>query len=172
MSRVTSKIPYLLTIASMALLTGCAGYRLGSMLPPDVKSVCIPTFINRTTEPLIQMRATDATIAAIQKDGSLTVVDREVADSILKVTLTDYKLEPVGFEKNDSDTANQYRAVLTASIVLTKRRTGEVIAEAPAVQGQKVFIFNGDLSSSKLRALPEVCDDLANRIVEKVTEMW
>ena len=60
--------------ASMALavaLTGCAGYRLGTMLPPDIQSVAVPTFINRTSEPLLESETTRAAIREFQQDGSL-----------------------------------------------------------------------------------------------------
>ena len=52
------------------LLTGCTGYRLGSMLPPEIKTVYVPTFANQTTEPLLEMEATDAVIVEFQQDGS------------------------------------------------------------------------------------------------------
>ena len=56
------------------VLTGCASYQLGSMLPNDIKTVYVPTFINKTGEPMIESEATQAAIRELQKDGSLKVV--------------------------------------------------------------------------------------------------
>lgn len=155
-------------------LTGCIGYRLGSMLPPNIKTVYVPTFVNNTTEPQIEGRATDATMIEIQRDGSLKIVTNEdEADAILKVTLTSYRIEPLTFDESDPLTANEYRAVLSASILMIDRKTGAVIVENPKVEGKATFIIAGDMSSSKLRALPELTKDLAvYGIVEKIVETW
>ena len=45
------------------MMPGCIGYQLGSSLPPDIKNIFIPTFINQCKEPLIEVEATNATIA-------------------------------------------------------------------------------------------------------------
>lgn len=153
-------------------LTGCAGYRLGSMLPPDIKTVHVPTFINRTSEPQLEVETTQAMIEDLQRDGSLRVVNQDQADAVLKVVLRNYSLEPVSYRSDQRTSAREYRIVLTASILMTRKGNGSVIVEAPEVQGEYVFQVLGDLSSSKLRGLPLAADDLAHQIVEKIVEVW
>ena len=161
-----------LLMLAMAL-TGCASYQLGSMLPYDIKTIYVPTFINKTGEPMIESEATQAAIRELQKDGSLKVVGRpEEADTLLAVTLTDYQLTPLKYKADLKTTADQYRLTLTAQVVLTRRTTGKVVSENPRIQGEADFPIAGDFTTSKKRGLPTAATDLAHHIVESVVENW
>ena len=160
--------------AVATLVSGCAGYRLGSMLPPDIKTVYVPTCRNQTTEPLVDVETTQALLRQLQIDGSLRVVSEAEADSVLEVTVTDFSMSPRAFSK-ESDRAtfaNEYRVFLTAKMVLKRRATDEVIVEDASVRGDSTFILAGDMTSSKRLALPEVAEDLARRIIDRVVEVW
>jgi hypothetical protein len=158
---------------AMALgLTGCAGYRLGTMLPPDIQSVAVPTFVNRTTEPLLESETTRATIREFQQDGSLRVAPESEADAILLVELVDFSLFPIRFDEDRTTQANEYRLTITASILMTRSDTGEVVVENPRVYGEVDLQVTGDLSSAKREGLPEAAEDLAHDIVERVVEVW
>jgi len=159
-------------LCACALLPGCAGYRLGSMLPPDIKLVHVPTFINKTSEPQLEIATTRFALQEFQKDGSLKLSSAEEADAVLVVKLTDYKLAPLQYDSNRPTAALVYRITLYASIVMTRKRDGKVIAENPRCFGEGTFPVVGDLSSSKLTGLPLAAKDLAHDIVQKVTEVW
>jgi len=152
--------------------TGCVGYQLGSMLPPDINKVYIPTFINETTEPMVEIETTQAAIAQFQLDGSLEVVREDQADSILTVVVKDFTLEPVGYSKVRRTAANEYRLVLTASIVFKRIATDEILVMYPAVTGWTTFPYQGDLSSAKRSALPDAAEKLGYNIVKRVVETW
>lgn len=152
-------------------LTGCASYRLGSSLPPDVKSVHVPTFVNKTNEPLLQSDTTRAAIQEFQRDGTLRVLDKDEADLLLEVSLVDFTLEPLRFGRDETKTAEEYRMRIKADILLTHRTSGKVMAQRQ-VAGEAFFDFTGDLGSSKRTALPVAAADLAHDIVESVVEYW
>lgn len=168
----TNLIAWAMAALSLHLLTGCAGYRVGSMLPDTIKSVYIPTFINNTTEPLIEIDATQAAIEQFQRDGSLKLADQATADAELTVVLTSYKLEPVSFRKDIRTAAQQYRIFLTAKMEMRTKADGKVIVESPRIVGKYVFDVTGDLSSSKLSANPQVSQDLAKNLIEMLVEYW
>ncbi len=154
-------------------LPGCMNYRLGSMLPPDIKTVYVPTFVNETDEPMLEVETTKAMIEEIQKDGSLKVAgSAEEADSLLAVKLIGFTLNPVTYNRDRATTTDQYRMLLTASLVLTRRTTGDVVSEHPRVEGEYVFTVQGDLTSSKDLALPYAAQDLAHDLVETIVETW
>ena len=162
-----------LAIALAALLlNGCAGYKLGSMLPADIKTVYVPTFINKTREPLIENDTTQKAIQEIQRDGSLKIASKETADSILLVTLTDYSLTPVRYDTQHTTQTKEYRLWLTANIVLKRVKDDKVIVDRPMVRGQAVFEVLGDLTSSKLLALPLAAQDLSRNIIATCVEVW
>jgi hypothetical protein len=161
-----------LSAALPLLCGGCAGYRLGSMLPEGVASLNVPTFVNKTKEPLLEVETTRAAIEEFQKDGSLKVVGELDADAILEVTLSEFRLDPVAYRKDTRTAAKQYRMIVYASIVLKRRSDSTVIMQAPKVRGEAVFDVLGDLSSSKQQVLPIAARDLAHNIVERVVEYW
>lgn len=152
--------------------SGCVGYQLGSMLPPDIQTVHIPTFVNDTEEPLIEVEATRAAVRAIQRDGSLRLAGEETADAVLLVTLTDFRLQPLAFGLERRAAAEEYRMYLTATYELQRRTTGEVIVGSPRIRGESTFFFTGDLTSAKLDALPEAAEDLGRQIITEAVEMW
>ena len=159
-------------VLAALLLNGCAGYKLGSMLPPDITSVYVPTFVNKTKEPLIENETTQKAIQKIQTDGSLKISSQESADSILEVTITDYSLTPVRYDSKRGTQTKEYRLWLTASVLLKNKKDGKVIVQRPDVHGQAVFEVLGDLTSSKILALPNAAADLAQNIISTIVEVW
>ena len=161
------------TAALLLLLTaGCANYRLGSMLPPDIKTVYVPTCKNQTPEPLIEQDVTRAILGQIQMDGSLRVRSEDSADAILEITLDEFWLDPVAYESGSSSTANQYRMSIRASFVLYRRSDNSVVVESPSLTGWYDFDFAGDMTSSKNIALRPAAEDLGRRIVDQIVQYW
>lgn len=172
MKAISALLLAVLIAASMLGATGCAGYKLGSMLPADVKTVYVPSFINETTEPLIEVECLRAVMEELQRDGSLRIADEENADAIVRVRLREYRLEPVVFDTTNRSNVRQYRIKLAASLVMTRRSNDSVIVERPIVRGEGVFNVLGDLSSSKLTGLPVAAADLARNLVQQMVEAW
>ena len=160
--------------AALFLLSsaGCVSYRLGSMLPPELETVYVPTCINKTTEPLIEQDVTGEIISQIQMDGSLRVATADTADAILEVTLFRFWLDPVAYVSGQSSTANKYRMTLDASFVLRRRADNSVVVENPNLQGWYEFDFTGDMTSSKATALRPAAQDLGRRIVDCIVQYW
>lgn len=154
------------------LLNGCVGYQLGSMLPPDIETVFVPTFDNQTEEPLLEAETTRRAVSFIQRDGSLRIRSEDSADSILLVTLTDFEIAPLAFDRDRRAAAEEYRMFITASVQLIRRTNENVIAENPRVVGETTFLLVGDLTSAKLAAIPDAAEDLAQRLVSAIVEAW
>ena len=164
-------VPALLAAAALLAAPACVQYHLGSSLPPDVRTVQVPICENKTTEPLIENDVTSAILSQIQMDGTLRVV-RDDPDSILEITLKNFRLDPVGYDSRDSATVNQYRMRITASFVLRRTSDSTVVAECPSVTGWYDFDFTGDMTSSKNVALTPASEDLGRRIVSAIVQYW
>lgn len=163
----------LLTAACAALfsLPGCVGYTVGSSLPPGIKTVHIPTFINACSEPRVEIECTAAAIQEFQKDGSLRVVNLDNADSLLTVEIIDFSLIPLRYQKDNAKATKEYRLLLKAQVMFKKKSTGETVVQRK-VMGESTFELTGDLTSAKRTALPLAAKDLAHDIVESVVEYW
>lgn len=164
----------MLVLAAALLLTtpGCVGYKLGSNLPPGITSINIPVFVNEANEPGLETILTGATIQEFQKDGSLKVLARDQADSILEVTVRKYQLEPLRYRRDQAVTAQEYRLTLTADVVLKKRGSNQVVVDTKGVIGFTTFTALSDLPSARRQALPKAAADLGQRVVKCVVEYW
>ncbi|NLG35222.1 MAG: LptE family protein [Lentisphaerae bacterium] len=167
-----NRSPALAFALLLLLSAGCANYRLGSMLPDDIRTVHIPTCVNETTEPLIEQDVTRAILSQVQMDGSLRVAPPETADTILDVTLLRFWLDPVAYARGESSTANQYRMSIRAAFVLRRRADNSVVVESSGITGWYDFDFAGDLTSSKAVALRPAAEDLGRRILNRIVQYW
>lgn len=160
-------------IFGLLLITGgCAGYKLGNTLPPDITSITIPVFVNDSKEPGLESTVTAATIQEFQKDGSLKVLQKSQANSLLEVRIKKSELEPLRYRKNQATTANEYRLTLTADVILRKLPGNEILVNTPGVVGFTTFPVLADLPSARRAALPKAAANLGQRIVKCVVEYW
>lgn len=150
---------------------GCAGYRLGTSLPPGLRTIHVPAFGNETTEPELQTAATSAVLQELQRDGTLTVKSRESADTLLQVAITGFTLDPLRYDQSNARAVREYRMTITARLVFSALRPEKVLL-AKTVAGDTTFEVVGDVTSAKRGALPEAAADLAHDIVESVVEYW
>lgn len=159
-------------LLALVALPACVQYRLGSMLPSDIRTVYVPTCDNATSEPMIESDVTQAILSQIQMDGSLRVAGQEDADTVLDIKLTQFQLDPVAYVSGQSSTVNQYRMRITASFVLRRTSDSSVVAESPSLTGWYDFDFTGDMTSSKNVALRPAAEDLGRRIVSAIVQYW
>ena len=152
--------------------TGCTGYRIGTTLPPGIRSVYVPVFENRTDEPQLEAKATQATVAELQRDGTLRIEREEQADAVLHVVLLGITEEPLRYQRGERDAAAEYRLRMQAEITLVRQATGEAVVDRVRVGGRETFEFAGTMSASRQTALPGASTDLARRIVTRLAEHW
>lgn len=153
-------------------LGGCAGYRLGSMLPPGIRTLHIPTVDNQTGEPLVETEVTRALMSRIQTDGTLRIDRDASADAVLHVVLREYLMEGIAFERGPSARPNEVRITLVADLSFMDARTGEILSRHTGARGSATTEFAGNASATKRNALPAVAEDLARDIVRRIVEAW
>jgi len=163
--------PFTLFVAALLLLAGCTGYQLGGTLPSAIQTVSL-TVVNRTGEPSIEVGVMHALRAEIQQDGRLTIVEPGEADAVLSVTLRDYRLKAVAFDRVRGTLAREYRATINAAAVLYEEENNTVIAESSGLIGEAEFPFDSDLTTAKMGALPGAAADLARKIVSTTLTAW
>jgi len=155
-----------------ALTAGCAGYRVGSQLPPNVRRLYIPTVENLTGEPLIEDEITRALIAEIQRDGALRIAPAEQADAVLRMRVRRFDLAPIAYRQGLRSEPDEYRLTLEASFVVTRAGSDAVVVEHPAARGEGTAMRTPDFSAAKRVALPIAARDLARDVARKLVENW
>lgn len=156
---------------SSFLLAGCAGYQVGSTLPSEIQTVFVQVE-NQTAEPSVEVDVMKALRAEVQVDGRLTLSTKKDADVILNVTLSQYDITPLSYDRDHGTLAREYRVRLIGSSVLSNSETGDVIVESPMIRGDIDFPYATDLTSAKRGALPGASSDLARKVVSLITTAW
>jgi len=161
---------FLLIILAVVLnifVVGC-GYRLGSLLPPDLKTIAVPMFINKTIEPELETFVTNGIIDELIADGTLEVTEEENADTILLGEIIDYNKEPIRF--TEDEVTREYRLIIAVRLVFKDQRHDEIMWKATRVEGESTFFIESSLHEAELEALPDAILDLSHDVVEKVVE--
>src|SRR5262245_51780926 len=116
-------------VAGLAVILPGCGYHLaghGNTLPPEVHSVGIPVFVNRTSRPELEQRVTEAVIDEFSTRGRLKILPgEEGAGTALRGTLYTYTTTPVVL--NEQGRARRYEILITAHVVLTQAATDRVL---------------------------------------------
>jgi TolB-like protein len=164
-------------------LTGC-GYRVGTILPMNIKSIAVPTFKNSTPEPGVEIGVTNQVISQFQIDGTLKVVEEEDADVRLEGELLEYRREPLRYTGTDFKDVSEYRLRLITRLTLVDLKTGQPIWAKRVVEGETTYFVGGDslrdtertalgaLTEQERSQIPTLEEDLAHDVVESVVEGW
>lgn len=147
--------------------SGC-GYRVGSLLPADIKTIAVPMFINKTPEPELEAMVTNGIIQEFIADGTLQIVEEENADTLLLGEIIDYRREPIRY--TETEVTREYRLIIAVRLTFKDLRHNEVMWENPRVEGEATFFVGTSLPESECIALPNTIKDLAHDVVEKVVE--
>lgn len=163
-----NKILLLLSIPLIISSGISCGYRVGSLLPKDIKTVTVPMFINSTAEPELESIVTNGIIQEFIADGTLKITEEENADTLLIGEIIDYRREPLRFNKDE--VTREYRLLIAVKIIFKDLRRNEAIFENPRVEGYSTFFVGTSLPESERLAIPATVKDLAHHVVEKVVE--
>jgi len=157
----------------LSSLSGCGAYRLGTTLPPDLRTAFVPTFTNTTPEPGIETGITNAVISRLQVDGNLKITSRKEADTILEGEIINWDRRVMGYGGEDNEEVEEYRLYITTRIKFINLRTGAVLLSPRLVKGKTDFYLDADsLSSAEESARPHAYRDLAKKIVDAVVSFW
>lgn len=126
-----------LALAASLIAGGC-GYRLkGEVNPPaGIKSVMVPTFVNKTYEPGLELAFTERLRSEFLKGkGAQLVLSRERADAVLSGEVLTFRSVPTVLVEPARDIGGarlqprRYRAIVEVRISLVSVETGEVLWE-------------------------------------------
>lgn len=180
--------------SGVLLVSGCAGYRLGTTKPAafaGVEKIHVPTFENLTLEPRFAVLVTNAVISAIQQDGTFKISDREHADAVLKGRVThNLRRQQRSVDTNILRTREllaltqlQYHLETPDGKVLRQSDpfgidveqinavTGKRESSGVAV-GRSTIFLDQNVQLSERQALALAAEDAALTIVNELTNGW
>ncbi len=108
------------------LLVACGYHMTGkeTHVPHGISSVAIPTFVNHTFEPGIEIPFTQAFLTEFIRDRRVQVVGRGEADSVLEGVIKSFTLTSSTYDR--SFFVKEYQTTVVMDLTLRKK-TGEIV---------------------------------------------
>jgi len=163
----------LATVLCLAL-GGCLGYQIGPVKPyylRDVHTIAVPTFKNRTLVPRIEVLVTDTVIKQLQQDGTFQIVGGDKADATLNGEISQIRRLPARSVRGNVLATTEFALTLSVRYSLTGRN-GEQLAPPSDAIGTTSFFVSSDVTTDERQALPLATEDLATRLVSRISEGW
>jgi hypothetical protein len=155
----------LCTVFLAAVLTGCAGYQLGSTngVQAGSKTIQVTPFASKALEPRLSDAVTSSLRKTIQKDGTYKLSTREGGDIVLTGTIEAYNRQQLSYQPTDILTPRDYRILIIAHVTARERGSGKTLLDRD-VSGKTTMRVGNDMTSAERQALPLAAEDLARSI--------
>lgn len=165
-----------LLLSAVSLLFPACGYHeggRGDRLPPDVKTIAIPIFLNKTPRYRIEQRLAGAvTREFIERTKFRVTTDPAQADAVLKGTVTDVRSGVVTFDLN-TGRATTLQIQVIANVSLVDSHTKKVIFSNPAYifrEEYQISQSTPSLFEEDQPALDRLSRDMARTLVTDILE--
>jgi outer membrane lipopolysaccharide assembly protein LptE/RlpB len=156
------------------LAAGGCGYAIRGNLPAHIKTVSVPVFVNKTTEPGVEDFITRAVVEAFTTNSGLRVVSPERADAILEGEIVGYQLQPLAY--NQAANVQQYRLIVTLNLRFRDVREGKPLLEEKGVQEKADFQSASSVAANiaveRGPALQQAATDIGRAIVNLAVERF
>jgi hypothetical protein len=141
-------------LVTLALAAAGCGYALsgrGNTLPPEIRIIGVPAFVNRSTTPEVDRKFTEAVQTEFQSKGRYTILPEPGgADAVLTVIITGVFLRPVGFNQQNQVTR---QSVVVAASVEFKDKDGKMIWTNPSFQASDEYEVSASVTPTDAAAL-------------------
>lgn len=164
-------VNFFLSCLTAIALTGCAGYQLGPVngAPAGDKTVEVLPLNNQTPQPRLGDAVTQALRQRLQVDGTYHLTTSAPGDLVISGVIRQYEHEGLGYLNRDATTAQNYRVGVSVQITVRDRVTGKLLLDR-IVKGHTLVDMGSDFASAERQAMPLLAADLAQNIVELLTE--
>ena len=160
--------------ASVLALCGC-GYRIGSLMHPQVESIAIAPVTNETVAYNLAPQVRGLLCETFQQDGSLQLRRESNADCILyarvvQVTFRQASWSSVNDENKYLPVEWSVQVTIEYSVVIP----GELKPLIPKskVSGSATFMTGADMEAGRMSGIRQAAFMAAQTIVAQVTEAW
>jgi len=117
--------PITFLIALMAV--SCGYYSFKGALPSEIKTIAIPIFDNKTSDPNVRADLTDLLSEAFISDNSLSIVDEDKADLILTGSINAIHIKPFIVQAGENVSENQ--VIVNVHVKCRNTHTSKVLFE-------------------------------------------
>lgn len=150
------------------------GYHLrgtGSSLPPHIKVISIPMFVNQTTRFELDLKLTQEVIDEMVARGKVEITgNMDAADAILIGEIIAFRATPIAF--GEGAAADRYNITVIAKIVLRDVVKKKVLYSNPSFvyQGEYEVPEDSEFESVESEAIDEMAEKFARSLVVTILE--
>ena len=158
----------------LPILGGC-GYRIGSLMHPQINSIAIAPVVNETVSYNVAPQVRSLLCEAFQQDGSLELRRESNADCILYARV-------ISISFKESTWSSTYNDDLYVPIEWTADIDIEYTVVVPGelkplfskvkVSGKATVMTGADMETGRVSGIRQAAYAAARRIVDNVTEGW
>jgi outer membrane lipopolysaccharide assembly protein LptE/RlpB len=166
--------PGALLILTAALLAGC-GYHLSghtSNLPPDIHSIGVPMFVNKTDRPELEQRITEYVVSQFVTRGRYQILSTDQGvDAVLRGEITTYMQSPVSI--NSQGRATRYEILINARAALIRTSDDKVLWQDDHFVFRRQYDVSNQVEGTITQesvALDLVSNDFAESVVTSILE--
>ena len=152
----------MLSVASIAamLFSGCSGYRWGTTVPEEFRSVSVPVF---EIGPIV----TQYTLREFQREGSFRIARPEDAAVEVQGVLRGMSRSGVAYDRGQGMRASEYRYAVVADVSFIDKKNGKILLERKNIKGETTFLTQDDLLTGQNNAAFRIAADIARQIVNE-----
>ncbi len=177
---------YALTAAFVlcCAVVGCQSYQLGHAAELPFETIYIEPVRNESFAPQAQALLSSEVREAVIRDGRVRLVaDREEADALLLMTLTDYNRRASARRQDDTRRAQSFDLSMQVQLDLYDQINGDYLFRGRRVEARtqgyvdNPYAADGapatqGLIQSEFNAMPRLARDLGRRAADEVLGAW
>ncbi len=162
----------LLLLLLALLVQGCV-YRTTSRGRGLSGTIAIPFLDNRTSQPGLEVTATESLTESIERDGSMNIVGADHADFLMEGAVTRYSEAP--FSISSSGRSEEYKLTITVVLSFTDLITGEDRFRDKTFTGSDNFFLEGSSAGADLtreRAEEKALEQIVEGVLNSIFGEW
>ena len=152
-------------VAVVMVCAGCTGYRLGSPVPQELRTVHVPAFENRTSYPMVGAVAAQQFMDAIIEDGTFTLTDYNHARLRVQAIATGISSSSVRYGRDTTMLPDEYVITLRVQLYVFDRVTGETYINGKTFFASDTVLTRNEFQTGVMDALPRISRKLAQQML-------
>ncbi|WP_294478878.1 LPS assembly lipoprotein LptE [uncultured Victivallis sp.] len=169
----------LAAVAAAMLFCGGCGYRIGSLVHPQLKTVAVAPVQNETLEYNLTAQVRNLLCERFMTDGSLKLVDEKEADCIVYARIVDAKYAEVSWAEStraedgeDILLPNEWSVTLVIEYTVIIPGRVQPLVSARRVSGTANFQTGPDQLTGRMNGVRQAAYAAAKQVVASFTEGW
>lgn len=153
------------------VLAGCASYGWRSSVPPEMRTVSVPTFRNESNVTELGAVASRQLLREFQREGTFAI--RSTGDSALEIQGVIVKATGnlTGQDRRLGSRINAFDMKLVALVSVIDKRKGRVLVDNRTYKAQVPYAAGMDVVTALRDASGRAAEDLARQVVDDVLNL-